>query len=146
MINQDENNNFFEFINQRSLNILDYIFFYINKENIKITNTSKKTKDNKENNEINVDINEKAQKAKKNDINKNKSKQNKSKSLNDTKTESEKDSSSANSNLFSSFSLENKSSYDIKEISKEKIKKDLVGNSKKNSKSNQSNISIIKKK
>ena len=88
LINQDENNNFFEFINQRSLNILDYIFFYINKENIKITNTSKKTKDNKENNEINVDINEKAQKAKKNDINKNKSEQNKSKSLNDTKTES----------------------------------------------------------
>ena len=35
LINQDENNNFFEFINQRSLNILDYIFFILIKRILK---------------------------------------------------------------------------------------------------------------
>ncbi len=44
LINSDDNNSYFEFLNQSGLKILDYILFYINKEGIQITNLKKKKK------------------------------------------------------------------------------------------------------
>ena len=46
LINPNENNFFFDFMNQTNSSILDYIFFYINKEGIKISISDKKKKEN----------------------------------------------------------------------------------------------------
>ena len=53
LIDSEENSMFFDFITKINLNILDYIFFFIDKEGIKISSTDKKKKQKKENIKIN---------------------------------------------------------------------------------------------